>query len=143
MMRKPLDRNLRIRLNVDEEKILLELAAALRETSRSCVVRRMIRESGGQGPDLLGEGLHTFREGIRQQAAMGRNLNQIARALNGGRVPDIPINSQLLPAVSAQVAGLKTELIEIVLRSRHRWVRPPVGWLCPACRQVTNGFAAA
>jgi len=117
MMRKPLDRNLRIRLNVDEEKILLELTATLGETSRSCVVRRMIRESGGQGPDLLGEGLNTFREGIRQQAAMGRNLNQIARALNGGRVPDIPINSQLLPAVSAQVEGLKTELIEIVLRS--------------------------
>ena len=73
---------------------------------------------------------------------MGRNLNQIARALNSGRVPDIPINMELLPAISAQLADLKKECVNIVLRSRNRWVRPPIGWLCSACQEVTHGFAA-
>jgi hypothetical protein len=142
-MKKPLNKNLRIRLNEDEEKILLDLAVILGERSRSCVVRRMIREAGGQGPDLLSEGLNVFRDGIRQQAALGRNLNQIARALNSGQAPEFPWDVQLLNALSVQVADLKKELIEIVLRSRNRWFKPPIGWLCPGCRQVTNGRQAA
>ena len=42
--RKPLNRNLRIRLSEDEDERLLLLAGALGEKTRSRVVRKMIRE---------------------------------------------------------------------------------------------------
>ena len=143
MMIEPRDRNLRIRLTHSEEKIVLDLCEALHEKSRSRVVRRMIRESGGQGPDLLGEGVSTFREGLRQQAAMGRNLNQIAKALNAGHAPATPIDPQLLDVVLHHVIDLKGMCAEIISRSHNRWVRPPIGWMCPGCRQVIHGFAVA
>jgi len=128
-MKEPCNRNLRIRLTEIEEKIVLDLCAMLHEKSRSRVVRRMIREAGGQGPDLLGEGMATLREGFRQQAAMGNNLNQIARALNSGQYPNIRLDNELLLVVSAQVGEVKKELMEVILRSRYRWVRLPVGLL--------------
>jgi hypothetical protein len=50
-MKKPLNRNLRIRLNEDEDKALADLVLILGERTRSGVVRKMIREAIGQGPD--------------------------------------------------------------------------------------------
>ena len=86
-MKKPLNRNLRIRLNEDEDKGLVVLAVALGEKTRSRVVRKMIRKKLSRGPDLLkGWATNTFREAIRQVAALGRNMNQIARAIHSGQV---------------------------------------------------------
>jgi hypothetical protein len=126
-MKKPLNRNLRIRLNEDEDKALADLALILGEWTRSGVVRKMIREAIGQGPDLSKDNLESFREGVRQLGAVGRNINQIAHAIHAGKAGDCPWDSGLLNAIAQQVLALGNKLADIVMRCRNRWVRKPDG----------------
>lgn len=122
MTKKPLTRNLRIRLNEDEDRAFVQLAQTVGEKTRSRLIRKMIREAIGQGPDLFHEDLASFRDAVRQLGALGRNLNQIAHALNAGSLNGVALESNLLRAVEHQVTTLKNELKAIVLRTRHRWV---------------------
>jgi len=123
-MKKLLNRNLRIRLNQDEDKALVKLSIILGERTRSGVVRKMIREAIGQGPDLIKDNLEIFREGVRQLAAVGRNINQIARAISSGKAATCQWDSGLLMAISKQVMALANEVATLVARCRHRWVLP-------------------
>jgi len=120
-MKRPLNRNLRIRLNEDEDKALVDLVLTWGERTRSGVVRKMIREAIGQGPDLSKDNLDSFREGVRQLAAVGRNINQIARAINSGHADNCHWDSGLLVAVTQQIRSLENEVAAIVMRCRNRW----------------------
>lgn len=122
MKKDPHNKNLRIRLTEEEDRAIVVLARFLGEGTRSRIIRKMIREAIGQGPDLLKDDLNSFREAVRQLAAVGRNINQIAHALNAGRAPDFPLDSRLLRDVEDRVTTLKRELVGIVMRTRHRWV---------------------
>jgi len=122
MNEKPLDRNLRIRLSEEEDQAIVFLARSFGEENRSRIIRKMIREAIGQGPDLLKDDLKGFREAVRELAAVGRNINQIARALNAGRVPNAPWDAKLLQDVEDRITRLKRELADIVMRTRNRWV---------------------
>ena len=125
MTKKPLNWNLRIRLNEDEEQILIQLSQIFHEKNRSRIVRKMIREAGGQGPDLLKDDLNSFREMARQLAFRGNNLNQIARALNAGRAVGCPWNPDLLQGLLDENQAIKTEVKAIVMRTKNRWVKWP------------------
>jgi hypothetical protein len=121
MNRKPLNKNIRIRLNEDENQALTALVIACGEKNMSNIIRKLIREGIGQGPDLLTKDLGTFREAIRQLGALGCNINQIARALNSGMHPDPGLQS-VLEDVKKQVLAVQKEVLLIAMRSRNRWV---------------------
>ena len=116
------DRWANLRLNQDEAKALDLLTSRLGEISRCRVLRKMILEAVGQGPDLLNDDLANFREAVRQVAALGRNINQIARAVNSRQLAGLPLNDELLREIARQVAALQKELEAVVMRSRSRWM---------------------
>jgi predicted DNA-binding protein len=115
-------RNYCLRLTDMEDQYLYQLATKLGEKTRARLLRKMIREAIEQGPDLAKDDLNHFREGVRQLAALGNNVNQIAHAIHAGRARDVMFDPNLLQAVSHQVTSLKKEIADLVMRSHKRWV---------------------
>lgn len=107
-----------MRLSIQEDHDLSQMAKALGVKSRARVIRKWIRHGLGQGPDLLQEDLHTLREGIRQLGGLGRNMNQIARAINAGQAPTCSWDPNFLSLVHKEVRTLAQEWIAAVARSR-------------------------
>ena len=120
-MKEPLDKNLRIRLNASEDRAVIQLAGSRGEKTRSRLVRKMIRDSIAEGPDLLKDDLKTMQEGFRQVAAIGRNINQLAKAAHSG--DRVQVDPVLLRAAAVEMEHLRTELAAVIMRSRNRWVR--------------------
>lgn len=73
------------RLREAEEAGLKHLAARLGQTP-SRIIRRLIREAITGGPDYFDDGLLELGRMHRELAAIGSNLNQLARAANRGAV---------------------------------------------------------
>jgi len=91
-------------------------------STRSRVMRKMIREFIDMGPDLLRDDLKTIGEGVYQLGALGRNLNQELRAMHSGKLPSQPADIALTEQVRDQVGRLEKSWIAAVKRSRNRWV---------------------
>lgn len=72
---------LHVRVKPDERKALEKLAKSLDEKP-SGVVRRLLREAITGGPEYFGDGLKEIRTAHRELAAVGRNINQLAKAAN-------------------------------------------------------------
>jgi hypothetical protein len=123
MMIKILNKIFCLRRYEHENQVLVYLAGTLGEKTRSRVVRKLICDALGLGPDLLKDDLNSFREASRQVAAVGRNINQIARAVNSGQAQGLVLDSQFLQGVAGQIKAQEKELYVIIHRSRNRWVR--------------------
>ena len=72
-----------VRLRADEDAGLKKLAADLGQAP-SRIMRRLIREALTGGPDYFDDGLLELRRMRTELAAIGRNLNQLARTANQG-----------------------------------------------------------
>ena len=84
------------------------------------LLRRLVREAVTQGPDYFDDGLEELRAAHRELAAIGRNINQLARAAN--REEPI-VAAELLPALEdakKQVASVGRVYRDAVERSRRR-----------------------
>jgi len=111
-----------LRLGDDVDQLLLQLTKTFKTKTRGRMIRKIIIEAAGQGPVLLDDNLDSFREGVRQLAALGRNVNQIARAINSGQAQGCPWDSNLMNAVLRHVADHQRVVADIVMRSRNRWI---------------------
>jgi len=72
-----------VRLRLAEDDALKQMAAATGQTP-SQVIRQLIRIAATGAPDYVGEEKIDLRMNARQIAAIGRNLNQLVRAINRG-----------------------------------------------------------
>ena len=72
---------LHVRIRPAERKALDKLARSLDEKP-SGVVRRLLREAITGGPEYFNDGLQELRAAHRELAAVGRNINQLAKAAN-------------------------------------------------------------
>lgn len=113
----------RVRVRDDERAGLDRLAQSLKRKP-SEIIRRLVREAVTAGPDYFDDGVKELRAAHRQLAAVGRNINQLAKAANR----DEPVvSSELrdeLAVVMARVedmAGLYRGAIE---QARKRTVKP-------------------
>ncbi len=70
-----------VRIRPAERDALEKLARKLDEQP-SRVVRRLVREAITGGPDYFADGLKEIRTAHRELAAVGRNINQLAKAAN-------------------------------------------------------------
>jgi len=82
-----------------------------------------IRESIGEGPDLLPQEMKPFEEAVFQLAALGRNLNQLLKLVHSGQVKAGSQELSLMEGIRTQVELLKKETLTVIDRSRERWVR--------------------
>lgn len=74
-----------VRLHQDEEAGLHTLAAAL-GVRPSRIMRRLLREAINGGPDYCADGVQELRLLHVHLAAVGRNLNQLGRAVHWGEL---------------------------------------------------------
>ncbi len=113
---------LRVRIHADERIALGRLAKSLDEKP-SRLVRRLVREAITQGPDFFDDGLAELRAAHRELAAVGRNINQLAKAANKDeRVVPAHLKRNLA-AAKLQVERLAEIYREAVERSRRRTVK--------------------
>src|SRR5262249_452542 len=92
-------------------------------TTRSKLLTKIIRELIGEGLDLLARDLKSFEEAVYQIGALGRNLNQLMRAIHMRQVTTLQGQPTLIQALRDQVERLRLELHQVIDRSRRRWVR--------------------
>ncbi len=93
------------------------------ETTCSRFFRKVIREVIGEGPDLLPSEMKHSREVLYQVAAVGRILNQLARAYHTGQPPGLQVDQATFAGYQKQIEQLREDLGTVILRSKHRWVR--------------------
>jgi hypothetical protein len=111
-----------VRVNEAEGLALRQLAEQL-QTSRSRLLRKVIRESIGEGPDLLPNEMKVFQDSVYQLASLGRNLNQLLKLLHTGQVKVSSQEQVLMEGIRDQVERLKKETLTVIDRTRERWVR--------------------
>jgi hypothetical protein len=110
-----------VRLTPAELSTFQQIAAQL-HTTCSGLLRKMIRELIGQGPDLLGQDLRDMNQAAYQLGCVGRNLNQLLRLIYAGKAvaaSDIP---PLIQSLSERVERLGEEFGRVIDRSYQRWV---------------------
>jgi predicted transcriptional regulator len=113
---------LNVRLN-DEENLRFQRLAEHLQTTRSRLLRKMIREAIGAPPDLLPQEWKLFEDLAYQLAAIGRNFNQLVRAINSGKVSVTADDQAAIEAVRAEVSRVDEAVVTIIDRSCNRWVK--------------------
>jgi hypothetical protein len=81
-------------------------------------LRRLARAAGGLGPTFDGEAAEAVHGLSLQVRAIGVNLNQIARAMNHGLVPEDATLRQVLEQIAETIDGYDSLFMSMVARSR-------------------------
>lgn len=108
-------------LNAAEFDAWINLVGRL-GSNRSRLMRQLIREAVGLGPEALSGEFKEVHEAGRQVAAVGRILNQLARHLNGGKILNADALRKPLEDAQITMERVGQELDRVIYRSRHRWV---------------------
>lgn len=111
-----------VRLTAEEARAF---EAAVRQVGqvRARVLRRAVREIITRSPDLFDDGLEEFSRLRFELRAIGRNLNQITRAINSGEEEDLQHIEAVTQAVSEQVGRIDERVSHLLMSTRRRWVR--------------------
>lgn len=121
---------LRIRLTEAEREALKRLAEQVGERP-SVLARRILREASQPGSvTLFDEDGRAVRNASMELARVGRNLNQIAKAVNRGTAVLDPDVREDLEDTLREVRHVRDRVAEIVQRSRIRtkaFLRPVAG----------------
>ena len=112
-------RSLHVRVRDEERAALQAFAASLGETP-SRILRRLLREAITGGPDYFKSELVGLRFGARQLAAIGNNINQIARGLNRGERVELGEFKRGLNAPRVEVAALRAQYNQSLESVRQR-----------------------
>ncbi len=90
----PTGRRIAVRLLPGDARLLKERATA-RRTAPATYVSILVRAHLRDLTPLPTDELRAFREQVRELRNIGRNLNQIARALNRGEIEDASVRDDL------------------------------------------------
>ena len=118
----PKSEALRVRLITDEKEAFEALAASL-EVSPSKLLRRMIHEAVGAGPALFDDGVVALVDAGNAVSAVGRNINQITRAINSGKTTIGNKEQDEIVQLAAVLVALKKELRRLISKSKTRRIR--------------------
>ena len=115
--------NLRFRVYPAEKRAIQELAHALGQTPAR-VLRRLLREAVNGGVDFFGDGVAELRTMRQNLAAIGRNLNQLTRAVNRGDVIHGADLRRVINAARVQVAAAEDLHLRTIEAAARRAWRP-------------------
>ncbi len=110
---------LSVRLQVEDALLLRERARA-RGIPTSRYVTYLIRSHLRQVAPLPASELDALRRSIAEVGAIGRNLNQIARAVNQGEIPNGPTRAEVQVLMRALI-GLKEQIKAVVAANLTSW----------------------
>lgn len=105
----------------EAEREAFKRAASDADLKASVLLRRFVRETGQRGvADLFPSDAPALREATSALSAVGRNLNQIAKAVNrGSAVIDAETGEDLRETLTA-VRRLREAMREVLRRARTR-----------------------
>ena len=90
--------------------------------NKSQWVRSIVLNALDNHPVLIREEVQAIREANRELAAIGRNLNQIAKVMNiDSRLIDPP-ELEMLTGVVDKVKKQQSKIMNLVSRSQNRWM---------------------
>ncbi len=118
---KELSRTIGVRLT-DAEYERFGTAAKLLGDSRARLLRLAVREVIQQPADLTDKEIAALDEAAHQLKAIGRNLNQITRAVHMGELKEGQVDMVVLAALTQQVKQLDARIAEVIEKSRLRRV---------------------
>lgn len=110
---------LSIRMQVDDAMMLRERARA-RDIPTSRYVTLLIRSHLRNVAPLPTAELDALRRSIAEVGAIGRNLNQIARAMNQGEIPNGPTRAEVQVLMRA-LTNLKDQIKAVVSANLTSW----------------------
>ncbi len=110
-----------LRLTESEHREFAVAAKRLRD-SRANLLRRAVCEIINRPADLLEQELVGLDEAVYQLCAVGRNLNQITRAMHQGELKDGQIDAVLIEELKQTVDQLANRVTEVIEKSRLRRV---------------------
>ena len=115
----------RVRVDEDEKQAFTRLADRL-GVKPSVLHRRLMKEAVDEGPEVFEKELAALLDANVQLSAIGRNINQIARAINQGAIVVEPIDSRDLEGVISAVDAQKEAVRRMIKRARSkRRIRKP------------------
>jgi len=112
-----------VRLHPQERAGLQALGQAL-QLPPSRIHRRLLREAINGGPDFFENGIRELRTMRQHLAAIGRNLNQLTRAVNRGDVIDGADLRRVINAGRVQVAAVEALHLRTVAAAAQRAWQP-------------------
>ena len=112
-----------VRLREEEWAGLAQLAENLGETP-SRIIRRLVREALNGGPDYFDDAVIDLRNMHRELNAIGRNLNQMTRAVNRGQVLNGEEMRGVINAAVVQMEAVKALYARGVKTTVKRMVWP-------------------
>jgi len=112
-----------IRLNESYKSLMTERAEAEGFPSRQSWATNVLLSTLKKEPVLTDEEIMELRLSNRQLAAIGRNINQIAKALNMGEEGDQQINKTILERIHSDINEHKKLVSLLIHRSLNRWLK--------------------
>lgn len=106
-----------------QEIEMFEAYADNQGTDRSKILIKVVRELITEQPHLMPEELKAFQNAARQVMGIGRNLNQLTRAVHEGKAPASLQNEAYYKAIIERLDDLKTALTYYVAHTKNRWVK--------------------
>ncbi len=88
----------------------------------SSLIRKLIREVINKKIELVPDEMKEFKSAIRQLVGISRNLNQLTRAVNSGKIPGNINNVKYWSDIKKHVSGVQEELESYIRISETRWV---------------------
>lgn len=133
----------RVRLRQEESTGLKALAQALGLTP-SRIIRCLIREAITGGPDFFNNGEVELRTMRQHLTAIGRNLNQLTRAVHRGEAVEIAELRRVINAARIQVSAveeLHMRTIEVAAKRAWGPLYREVGLIPPFDTETQNHAA--
>ena len=115
-------KSMRIRLTEEEWSGADSASIALfGRPNKSRLMRKLLRDYIGMGPDLTDEEMRAFREAIRQLTGMARNLNQITARMNSDNKQNSPLFPDYIKRLSSLVREVNEQLKGYVSHTVNRY----------------------
>ena len=92
-------------------------------TTRSRLGRKIVRELIHKQPDLLTDEMKEFKHVVRQLAGISRNLNQLTRAVNSGKISKKLSNESYWADLKDHVSKVRNQLDTVIDATETRWVK--------------------
>ena len=115
-------KSMRVRLT-DEEWQQAESAslALFSNKNKSQLIRKLLRDYVGMGPDLTAYELKEFREAVRQLTGIARNLNQITSRVNSEAGQTNHLSLPYIDAIKIHVNDVNNSLKNHIKRTVKRY----------------------
>ncbi|EAV2676858.1 MobC family plasmid mobilization relaxosome protein [Salmonella enterica] len=120
-LEEPRSDKVTIRLSPNDIHNMTERAKAEGFPSRTTWLTNLVLATLNKEPVLTDAEVNALRGSNRELAAIGRNLNQIARALNVEFRDSDKLNKELIERLLEQIDGHRDKVSNLIDRNMNRW----------------------